>query len=75
MHSSASLEHGGANNGGLSNEKQGYKSRPRNQRGGSWDLLGERAEWEEYKTKDSAVENLRYADGDAGTNKVSLPSR
>jgi hypothetical protein len=59
----------------LSNEKQGYKSRPRNQRGGSWDLLGERAEWEEYKTKDSAVENLRYADGDAGTNKVSLPSR
>lgn len=39
-------------------------------RPGSWDLLGDRAEWEEYNPAKSSVENLRFAEGDVGTNKV-----
>lgn len=40
-------------------------------RPGSWDLLGDKAEWEEYNPAKSSVENLRFAEGDVGTNKVS----
>lgn len=65
-HSSTSLESGQA--GGL-NEKSG--KRPKNARGSSWDLLGERAEWEDYNPKNANVENLRFAQGDVGTTKVS----
>ena len=60
MHSSASLD--------SVNEK---KKRPKGQRTGSWDLLGDRAEWEEYNVAQASVENLRFAEGDVGTNKVS----
>lgn len=48
-----------------------HGKRPRSTRGGSWDLLGERAEWENYDPKTASVENLRFAQGDVGTNKVS----
>jgi hypothetical protein len=48
------------------------KARPKTPRGASWDLLGERAEWEEYNVADASVENLRYAEGDVGTNKVCV---
>jgi len=37
---------------------------------GSWDLLGERAEWEEYNPAQASVDNLKFAEGDVGTNKV-----
>lgn len=52
-------------------DEKGTKRRPKNQRGISWDLLGERGEWEEYSPKNASVENLRFAEGDVGTNKVS----
>jgi hypothetical protein len=46
--------------------------RPRGpHRVGSWDLLGERAEWEEYNPAQASVTNLKFAEGDVGTNKVS----
>ncbi len=47
------------------------KSRPKGHRTGSWDLLGDRAEWEEYNVAQASVENLRFAEGDVGTTKVS----
>ncbi|KGB77411.1 serine/threonine protein kinase [Cryptococcus deuterogattii 99/473] len=52
-------------------DEKGTKRRPKNQRGTSWDLLGERGEWEEYSPKNASVENLRFAEGDVGTNKFS----
>lgn len=45
--------------------------RPKTPRGTSWDLLGDRAEWEEFNPKNASVENLRFAEGDVGTTKVS----
>ncbi|WVF70531.1 hypothetical protein IAT40_005322 [Kwoniella sp. CBS 6097] len=45
--------------------------RPKGSRGASWDLLGDRAEWEEFNPKNASVENLRFAEGDVGTNKLS----
>lgn len=62
--SSASLEKSAV-------DEKGAKRRPKNQRGTSWDLLGDRGEWEEFSPKNSSVENLRFAEGDVGTNKVS----
>ena len=44
-------------------------------RHGSWDLLGNGAEWEGYNPAEASVENLRYAEGDVGTNKVGLHAR
>lgn len=61
--SSASLEKSGV-------DEKGTKRRPKNQRGTSWDLLGDRGEWEEFSPKNASVENLRFAEGDVGTNKV-----
>ncbi|WVQ85247.1 hypothetical protein IAT38_007412 [Cryptococcus sp. DSM 104549] len=59
----------------LSLEKGGdaeKPTRPRNQRGTSWDLLGDKSgEWEEFNPKNASVENLRFAEGDAGTNRFS----
>ncbi|WVQ97390.1 hypothetical protein IAU59_004502 [Kwoniella sp. CBS 9459] len=55
---------------GAMGEKSGHK-RPKNSRGASWDLLGDRAEWEEFNPKNASVENLRFAEGDVGTNKLS----
>lgn len=67
MHSQTSLENGQ----GPYNEKQ---KRPKSNRGSSWDLLGnERPEWEDYNPKNANVENLRFAEGDVGTTKVSVP--
>ena len=66
MHSSVSLE-----DGQDINEKK--QKRPKNHRAGSWDLLGDRAEWEEYNPAQASVENLRFAEGDVGTTKVSRP--
>lgn len=61
-------------NGGMNEKAQSGRStprRPKNQhRPGSWDLLGDRAEWEEYNPAQASIENLRFAEGDAGTNKV-----
>ncbi|WWC99777.1 hypothetical protein V866_006682 [Kwoniella sp. B9012] len=45
--------------------------RPRSARGTSWDLLGDKAEWEEFNPKNASVENLKFAEGDVGTNKLS----
>lgn len=45
------------------------RRRPKNPRSQSWDLLGERAEWEDYKPSSAKVEQLRFAEGDVGTNK------
>jgi len=67
MHSATSLENG---NGGMSEKGK----RPKGLRSNSWDLLGERAEWEDYNPKNASVENLRFAQGDVGTNKVSRTS-
>lgn len=64
--SNASLESG-------MNEKSGKNTPKRPKplhRPGSWDLLGDRAEWEEYNPAQASVENLRFAEGDVGTNKV-----
>ena len=33
--------------------------------------MGERPEWEEYNPAQASVENLRYAEGDVGTNSFS----
>ena len=63
MHSQTSLE-----NGGQMSEKSG--KRPRAARGSSWDLLGERAEWEDFNPKNANVDTLRFAEGDVGTTKV-----
>ncbi|OWZ32002.1 serine/threonine protein kinase [Cryptococcus neoformans var. grubii Br795] len=52
-------------------DEKGAKRRPKNQRGTSWDLLGDRGEWEEFSPKNASVENLRFAEGDVGTNKFS----
>ncbi|WVW82398.1 hypothetical protein I302_104405 [Kwoniella bestiolae CBS 10118] len=49
----------------------GHGKRPKSQRGQSWDLLGDRAEWEEFNPKNASVENLKFAEGDVGTNKLS----
>ena len=62
-HSQVSLE-------GIEMEKK--QKRPKGSRTGSWDLLGEKAEWEEYNPAQASVENLRFAEGDVGTTKVSL---
>ena len=52
---------------GSSNEK-----RPQNSRTASWDVFGgDRTEWENFKTKDASVEALRFAEGDAGTTRIS----
>jgi len=63
MHSATSLESG---QGGISEKIR----RPKANRGNSWDLLGERPEWEDFNPKNASVENLRFAQGDVGTNKV-----
>ncbi|KAK4686237.1 mechanosensitive ion channel protein 4/5/6/7/8/9/10, partial [Tremellales sp. Uapishka_1] len=64
MHSSTSLEN--------TSEKE---KRPKAaSRSHSWDLLGggrDRADWEEYNLATSSVANLRFAEGDAGTTKLS----
>ena len=66
MHSNASsLEQG---HGGGMSEKP--KKRPKSSRNNSWDLLGDRAEWEDYNPAQASVENLRFAEGDVGTTKV-----
>jgi len=46
------------------------KKRPKYRSAGSWDLLGDKADWEEYNVAQASVENLRFAEGDVGTNKV-----
>ncbi|KAL7424777.1 hypothetical protein Q5752_000461 [Cryptotrichosporon argae] len=62
-------------------EKAGgvYKAaagRPKSSRTASWDMLGglglagER-EWEEYNPAHASVENLRFAEGDVGTTRLS----
>ena len=65
MHSSQSLDSG---IGALENEKK--NKRPRSHRTGSWDLLGDKADWEDYNVAEANVENLRFAEGDVGTTKV-----
>ncbi|RXK40282.1 serine/threonine protein kinase [Tremella mesenterica] len=65
MHSTPSSLEAGEN----INEKQ--KKRPKSSRNNSWDLLGDRAEWDEFNPAQASVENLRYAEGDVGTNKLS----
>ena len=65
MHSSQSLDSG---LGTVENEKR--NKRPRSHRTGSWDLLGDKAEWEDYNVAEANVENLRFAEGDVGTTKV-----
>lgn len=47
------------------------KKRPKTSRSQSWDLLGERPEWEEYNPSQAKEATLRFAEGDVGTNKVS----
>ena len=47
------------------------RRRPKNPRSQSWDLLGERAEWEDYKPSSAKVEQLRFAEGDVGTNRYA----
>ncbi|WWC86347.1 uncharacterized protein L201_001220 [Kwoniella dendrophila CBS 6074] len=49
----------------------GGSKRPKSSRGASWDLLGDKAEWEEFNPKNASVENLKFAEGDVGTNKLS----
>ncbi|WWC58465.1 uncharacterized protein I303_101007 [Kwoniella dejecticola CBS 10117] len=57
---------------GVMHEKTGSGGRrPKTPRGASWDLLGDRAEWEEFNPKNASVENLKFAEGDVGTNKLS----
>lgn len=60
--------------GAMNEKSQSGRSTPKRpkalHRPGSWDLLGDRAEWEEYNPAKSSVENLRFAEGDVGTNKV-----
>ncbi|WVN85447.1 uncharacterized protein L203_100593 [Cryptococcus depauperatus CBS 7841] len=51
------------------NEKP--SKRPKSSRGTSWDLLGDKGEWEDYKPNSASVENLRFAEGDVGTTKIS----
>ncbi|KAK8866012.1 hypothetical protein IAR55_001163 [Kwoniella newhampshirensis] len=70
--SSTNLEKSGSEEGvsGGHSEKLQTK-RPKGSRQASWDLLGDRAEWEEFNPKNASVENLRFAEGDAGTNKLS----
>lgn len=62
-------------NGGVNEKAQSGASTPRRPKGahraGSWDLLGDRAEWEEYNPAQASVDNLKFAEGDVGTNKVS----
>ena len=65
-HSSTSLEFDGAEKGAAGEKKK----RPQQGRTTSWDLLGERAEWEDYNPAKASVENLRFAEGDVGTNPV-----
>jgi hypothetical protein len=48
------------------------RRRPKNPRAQSWDLLGERAEWEDYKPSSAKVEQLRFAEGDVGTNRYVI---
>lgn len=73
------MQHGNTNsfeNGGINEKAASGRSTPRRpkhqHRPGSWDLLGDRAEWEEYNPAQASVENLRFAEGDVGTTKVSL---
>jgi hypothetical protein len=50
--------------------------RPKPGRMASWDVLGgERPEWEDYDVTKAKVENLRFAQGDVGTTKVSGSAR
>jgi hypothetical protein len=65
------MQANGSLESGLGGDPEKKAKRPKSTRGASWDLLGERAEWEEYNVADASVENLRYAQGDVGTNKVS----
>jgi hypothetical protein len=62
---------------GMNEKNQSGRSTPRGGRRpgrpGSWDLLGERAEWEDYNPAQSSVDNLKFAEGDVGTNKVRCP--
>ena len=51
-------------------EKGEKTKRPKSSRHNSWDLLGDRAEWEEYNPSQAKNEKLRFAEGDVGTNKV-----
>jgi len=64
--------------GGMNEKGSPGTSTPKRPRGphrvGSWDLLGERAEWEEYNPAQASVDNLKFAEGDVGTNKVCPPS-
>ncbi|WWD17790.1 hypothetical protein CI109_102232 [Kwoniella shandongensis] len=73
--SSTNLEKGASSDGAATpaanSEKIHNQKRPKGSRSASWDLLGDRAEWEDFNLKNASVENLRYADGDAGTNKLS----
>lgn len=66
--SAASLDSGTGGSG----EK---RKRPKTSRAQSWDLLGERPEWEEYNPSKAKLENLRFAEGDVGTNKVGFLSQ
>ncbi|ORY33717.1 Mechanosensitive ion channel-domain-containing protein [Naematelia encephala] len=69
-HSNPSYPSSPAENGqgSISEKKQ---KRPKTTRGASWDLLGERPDWEGYNPAQASVENLRYAQGDVGTTKLS----
>jgi hypothetical protein len=62
-------------NRGMNEKAQSGASTPKRPKGphrpGSWDLLGDRAEWEEYNPAQASVDNLKFAEGDVGTNKVS----
>ena len=49
--------------------------RPKHPRNGSWDLLGYNADWEGYNPANAKNENLRFAEGDVGTNKVGTRCR
>jgi hypothetical protein len=64
--------HGATASGHMTPSGDSEKKRPKNRRNQSWDLLGDRADWEEYNPAKASVENLRFAEGDAGTTKVSF---
>ena len=59
----------GQSQAGLEAGQMGEK-RPRHGRNGSWDLLGNSPDWEGYNPATAKNENLRFAEGDVGTNKV-----
>ncbi|GFZ43630.1 hypothetical protein JCM24511_01350 [Saitozyma sp. JCM 24511] len=63
--------HGATASGHTTPSGDSEKKRPKNRRNQSWDLLGDKADWEEYNPAKASVENLRFAEGDAGTTKLS----